>query len=195
MTQYEMTENLSEKCNVSMEEARAALEAGNWNPLTAGQRLEQEKVRRMQELEEVSSASQVTADETAADSIAADEPSAPDEPYAEAQIPAAESNGTRKRGQGLRRLGALIRRLVACGNRNRLVIVRGGEQLMELPVIALALLMLCAFWVCVPLLVIGLFAGCRYSFAGRDLGRENINRGLDKVAEAAEQVKKAVAEA
>ena len=42
---------------------------------------------------------------------------------------------------------------------------------------------------------IGLFAGCRYSFAGRDLGRENINRGLDKVAEAAEQVKKAVAEA
>ena len=35
MTQYEMTENLSEKCDVTLEEAKTALEASDWNTLTA----------------------------------------------------------------------------------------------------------------------------------------------------------------
>ena len=40
-----------------------------------------------------------------------------------------------------------------------------------LPVTVAALLMLFAVWTCVPLLVIGLFLGCRYSFRGRDFER------------------------
>ena len=34
------------------------------------------------------------------------------------------------------------------------------------------LLLIFAFWVCVPLMIIGLFAGFRYSFSGAELGRE-----------------------
>ena len=54
--------------------------------------------------------------------------------------------------------------------------------------IAAALLMLFAFWTCVPLLVIGLFAGFRYAFNGAELGRESINKAMDKAAEAAGRV-------
>ena len=53
MTEYEMTEQLAAKMNISLEEAKAALEAGNWNTLTATHLLEQEKFRRMQELNAV----------------------------------------------------------------------------------------------------------------------------------------------
>ena len=55
MTQNEMISNIAGKCNVTPEEARAALEAGEWNALTAAQLLENEKLRRMQEVEEVAS--------------------------------------------------------------------------------------------------------------------------------------------
>ena len=59
----------------------------------------------------------------------------------------------------------------------------------------LVLALACMLWLCIPLLVIGLFAGCRYSFSGKDLDRESINGALGKASEAAERVKKAVAEA
>jgi len=54
------------------------------------------------------------------------------------------------------------------------------------------LLLIFAFWVCIPLLVIGLFAGCRYSFSGAELGRESVNNAMDKAAEAVERVKEEV---
>ena len=62
-------------------------------------------------------------------------------------------------------------------------------------VTVVAVLMLFAFWTCIPLLVLGLFLGCRYSFIGRDLGRERINDALDRVASAAEQLKGSAAKA
>ena len=35
MTNYELTEQLAAKCDVTLEEAMTALEASNWNTLTA----------------------------------------------------------------------------------------------------------------------------------------------------------------
>ena len=98
-------------------------------------------------------------------------------------------------GRGLENLGDHIRRLVAFGNRNRLVVRHRDATLLELPVTVVAVLMLFAFWTCIPLLVLGLFLGCRYSFIGRDLGRERINDALDRVASAAEQLKGSAAKA
>ena len=57
---------------------------------------------------------------------------------------------------------------------------------------ALVLLLIFAFWVCIPLLVIGLFAGYRYAFTGAELGRESVNNAMDKAAEAVERVKEEV---
>ena len=203
MTQYEMTENLSEKCNVTMAEAKTALEEGNWNMLTAAQALEVEKLRRLQELEEVaSSCGTAAADEPAnaqAATANANEPAnaqaataVTDEPAAnDADVQPDAGKQNRSRGN----LGRHLRRLAAFGNRNRFVVRRGESTITELPVTVLALLLVCAFHVCLPLLVIGLFAGCRYSFRGRELGRERINGALAKAAGAADRIRKTVAQA
>ncbi len=222
MTQNEMIKNIAEKCSVTLEEARVALEQGEWNALTAAQLLENDKVRRMQEVEAVASGcaaataqapaeepatdgkaeteaevefikaaatAQAPADEPAADGPAATEEAvefveAAEEAKTAGKTGRTERAGARGRncGQGLRKLGEHIRRLVACGNRNRFVVRRNDATLLELPVTVATLLMLFAFWTCVPLLVIGLFLGCRYSFKGQDF--EKAAAYMKKAAEA-----------
>ena len=197
MTQYEMAEQIARKCDVTLDEAMTALEAGGWNALTATHLLEQEKFRKMQALNEFAEGGEAAAVQAA-----------PEEPAQEAAVeadklpenvvvmPRPESaEKQRARGKGLKSVFSAIRRVVACGNRNRFTVRKGDEKVLEMPVTALALLALCAFWVCVPLLVIGLFAGCRYSFSGKELGREGLNRALDKAADAAGSVRKTVAQA
>lgn len=49
-TQYEMTEQLAGKMHITLAEARAALEAADWNMLTATHMLEQEEFLRKQAL-------------------------------------------------------------------------------------------------------------------------------------------------
>ena len=179
MTQYEMTEKLSAKCNVSLAEARAALEEADWNTLTATHLLEQERFRRMQALNEAAGAAvavQEAPEEEAANTeeiagteeIAAD---AGEAPIAE-EAPR-EKTRARRKNSGMKNLGEHIRRLVGWANRNRLVVRREGVTALDLPVSVAALLMLFAPWVCVPLLVIGLLAGCRYGFVGAESGAVN----------------------
>ena len=196
MTQFEMTEKLSEKCDVTLEEARDALERGEWNVLTATHLLEQETFRRKQALSEVASACEAVAVQYAPDE-AADGAGTVEREAPKVRIEAAPTAEPRKHNRSLSgaKLGDAIRRLVACGNRNRFEVRRGDETVLDVPVTVLVLGMACAFWVCVPLMVIGLFAGCRYSFTGKELGREDINAALDKGADAADRVRKAVANA
>ena len=101
----------------------------------------------------------------------------------------------RRGNQGLKNVGEHIRRLIACGNRNRFEIHKDDKLVMELPVTVMVLALVCAFWVCVPLLVIGLFTGCRYSFGGRELGRAGLNDALAKAADVADRVKQSAAKA
>lgn len=196
MTQYEMTENLSEKCDVTLEEAKTALEASDWNTLTATHLLEKEKFRRMQELYEFAESGTATAVQAAPEEAAAEDAATEEGVKIEVvEVPEHTESKKSCHGKALKNLGEHIRRLLACGNRNRFTVQRGEEQLLTMPVTALAILLLCAFWVCVPLLVIGLFAGCRYSFSGKELGRESINNALGKAADAADSMKRAAAKA
>ena len=160
MTQYEMTEKLSDRMGVSMEEAKAALEASEWDMLDAALLLEQEHgVKRAA--------------------------------YTTEQAPRAEEQSEKTGGwrEVLRKIGRFIVQLISCGNRNRFEVRRKDRMVLELPVTALVVLLIFMFWVCLPLLVIGLFTGFRYSFSGPELGRENVNRAMDKAAETAEKVK------
>lgn len=54
----------------------------------------------------------------------------------------------------------------------------------------LVLLLLFAFWVIVPILIVGLFFGYSYSFRGEITKAVDLNTAFDKAAEAAESVKK-----
>jgi hypothetical protein len=53
----------------------------------------------------------------------------------------------------------------------------------------MAILLLFTFWVTIPLVIVGLFFGYRYRVIGPDLGKENVNKAMDSVADAAEKFK------
>ena len=166
MTHYEMAEKLSEKMNVSLEKATEALEACDWEMLDAALMLEKAAGQTRQQAWTSCEASDEATD---------------------------SGRDARNRHRGVvEGLGGMIRDLFNLGNRNRFEVRRGDELLLEVPVTVLVLLLVFAFWVCIPLLVIGLFACCRYTFSGAELGRESVNSVMDKAAEAVEKVKEEV---
>lgn len=167
MTHYEMAEKLSEKMGVSLEKANEALEACDWEMLDAALRLEKELGETKQEAWS-SQRKQVEED------------------------PDAAGRGQHRGRHVVRGLGGLIRDLFNVGNRNRFEVRKGDALLLEVPVTVLVLLLIFAFWVCIPLLVIGLFFDYRYAFTGAELGRESVNNAMDKAAEVAEKVKEEV---
>ena len=164
MTHFEMAEKLSEKMNVTLQEATDALEACDWELLDAALLLEQQQGEKGPE---------------AYSTRREDE----EEP----------ARGEEKTNRGaMKGVGGVLRKIFDLGRRNHFVVRKGDETILEMPVLALALLLIFAFWVCLPLLVIGLFAGFHYSFSGAELGRDSVNNAMDKAAEVAEKVKKEV---
>lgn len=164
MTNFEMVEILREKANVSYEEAKAALEAADWDLLDAMLLLEKEgKV----------------SDEGAAS-------------YSTKQEKHEEENHPHREGNirsGFRWLMDALRKLVRIGNTNHFVVTHKDKEHIALPVTVLAVLLVCFFWATAAVLAVGLFCGLRYTFRGPNLGKDSINGAMNKAAEAAENVK------
>lgn len=93
----------------------------------------------------------------------------------------------------LERLLDLLGALVRHGLENELVASRNGQPVARIPVLVLLALLVVAFWVAVPLLLAGFIFGCRYSFAGPDLGKEPVNRGVDVVNDWADSLRRRAA--
>lgn len=83
-----------------------------------------------------------------------------------------------------------IKELLKKGMNNNFQAERGGKIIIELPVLVLVILLIFGCAVTVPLLIIGLFAGCRYSFKGKELGRQDINNAMNMAADSADRIKK-----
>lgn len=58
-----------------------------------------------------------------------------------------------------------------------------------IPITLLIVLLIFAFWVTVPLLIVGLFFNFRYRFEGPDIRAVDLNDAMDGAAETVEQVK------
>ena len=170
MDHFEMVEKLRTKANVTYEEAKAALEASDWDMLDALVLLESEgKVK--------------------------DAPKNPEYTTQEKK----EYSWENKNGQvklemssGLSKLWDWIKDLVRKGNKNQFVISRKGEELIAFPITVLVLLILVP-GVGLPTiliaLLIGLFLGARYSFRGPDINGKVIdamNKAQEKAAAAVE---------
>ena len=56
-------------------------------------------------------------------------------------------------------------------------------MIVSVPVLVMVILVIGAFWVTVPLLIVGLVFRFRYSFEGQDLGNDTINVTMDKAAD------------
>lgn len=164
MTNLEMVEKLREKANVSYEEAKDALEKSNWDILDAIVLLEREG--RVNE-------------ENADYSTKA-------EPIAEVPV---EEGAHESFGELLNRFFRWVGKLVKIGNANELVVEKNEECLLTLPVTVFVLLLIFGFWVVLPLLVVGLFFGFRYSFSGPNLGKKAVNDVMNKASEVVEDIK------
>ncbi len=170
MTNLEMVEKLMEKADVSYAEAKAVLEETDWDMLDAMVLLE----RRGRVKGQAGSAS-----------------------YSTASTAVTEAHEGEKSGKDtgtdwddlLGRFGRWVAKIIRIGNTNDFVVERRGQHILGLPVTAFAILTLFCFWVIVPLLLVGLFFGYQYSFAGPQLGREDVNSAMNRASQVAEDIK------
>lgn len=174
MDHFEMVEKLRAKANVSYEEAKAALEASDWDILDALVLLESEgKVKDAPETKEYTT-------------------------QEKKEYKFETKNGGEFKvevSNTLSKLWAWIKELIRKGNKNQFVISRRNknmfdqpmEELIAFPITVLVLLILVP-GVGLPTiliaLVVGLFLGARYSFRGPDINNK-VNDFMGKAQEKA----------
>jgi hypothetical protein len=178
MATLEQVEKLRERANVSYDEAKAALEAAGDNLLEAMIYLEKQgKVRAP------SGGGYYSSEKNDGRSA---EPASP--------------RGERAAGKGetfsdiLKRCGRFCMKLLHKGNVNTFEVLKREEIKGSMPVTVLVLLLIFAFWITLPLMIIGLFFGMRYRFNGPDLGGGPVNQAMDSAAKAAEDIKKSLSD-
>ena len=168
MDNFEKVEKLKEKANVSYEEAKQALENSNWDILDAMIYLEQNgKVKGPEQT------SYTTQNEQRTIGV---EP----EPENRASF-----------GDLLNRFGKWCVRWVEKGNRNSFCVEKQNREIFRVPITLLVVLLFFAFWVVLPLMIVGLFFNMHYHFAGPDIRSVDIdiNKAMDGAASAAESIK------
>jgi hypothetical protein len=178
MVTLEQVEKLREKTNISYDEAKAALEKTNGDILEAIINLEKENRIPAPEGGGYYNSRRV-------------------QQNSESDYREKEFKGEYQKDDGSC-FGDLVGKffkwcgkIINIGNRNSFEVKKGEENIITVPVTVLVVLLIFTFWITVPLIILGLFFGYRYRFTGPDLGK-NVNRTLDSVAEAAENLKKEV---
>jgi hypothetical protein len=174
MASLEQVEKLREKANVSFEEAKEALDASGGDLLDALIYLE-----KRGKVNPPSTGGYYSSQNSGGSQ--------------------AEQNGgysACRQGQGesfgdmLKRFFRFCLKIITKGNNNYFEAERNGNTVISCPVTILVILLILLFWVIVPLLIVGLFFGFRYRFRGNELGKESVNKVMDDVSNAAEDIKK-----
>lgn len=170
----EMAERLRDKAGVSYTQAKEALEYSGGNLLDALIYLEEKGAIPREEGAYFSTKSET-----------------PDPPPVQKSMSAQSSAGAEKQKtfkapkvrKGIfRQFFHTLRRWLVD---NELEVWRKKQPITALPVLILVLLLVCAPWVTIPVLVLGLFLGFRYRFSGPDLEREGLNSMIGTVADTA----------
>ena len=169
----ELVERLKEKANVSYAQAKEALEYSGGNLLDALIYLEEKGA--------------IPRAEGAYFSTRSETPPPPQQDALPVQLPVKSKSRPPKPPRTKGKGG--IRRVVHARRRwlgdHELEIWRHDQPITALPVLILALLLCCAPWVTIPVLVLLLFLGFRYRFSGPDLDRDEINSVIGSVADTA----------
>lgn len=173
MENLEKVELVREKCGVSYEEAREALEACGYEVLDAIIMLEREgKAAKVEEPELVVEIAEALEDEE----------------RSEERSERTES----KAASAWNKFCAKCKELARSGMDTTFVAERKGERIIALPVLFVILGMFiwgATLW----LLVIGLFFGFRYSLEGKGALVSDINDAMGKAADVADDIKESVA--
>lgn len=180
MTSLEQVEKLCTMANISYEEAKAALDAANGNLLDAVIYLE--KQGKIQ----APTGGGYYSSEKIVDEIAESRDENSSEKYAH------NSSGNNSFMAFLKKTWSFCLKMIRKGNTNSFEVLKVGEIKASFPVTVLAILLIFAFWVTLPLIIIGLFFGLRYRFTGPDFSNNTINDAINSAADAAENLKKSI---
>lgn len=183
----EQVERLREKADVSYSQAKQALEYSGGNLLDALIYLEEQGV-----IPRPQGVYYSTRNETP-----------PPPPAPEALAPLGEKKGWKEKREkkkaggmgvkvisGKKLFGTLRRWLID----NELEIWRRGQPVTSLPILIVVVLILFAFYVTLPVLILGLFLGFRYQISGPDLEDDTINGVMGSVADTAAELGRQVME-
>ena len=167
MDQFEKVEKLREHANVTYEEAKQALENSNWDILDAMIYLEQ------------------------AGKVHGPEQSSYTTQTERVKIEVEDKECKSTFSDNMKRFGNWCLKMIEKGNNNSFCVEKEDREIFRVPITLLVVFLIFAFWVIVPLLVIGLFFNMRYQFAGPDIRSVDIdiNKAMDSAAEAAENIK------
>ena len=161
MDHFEMVEKLREKSGVSYEDAKAALEASNWDLLDAIVVLEGE--------------GKIT--EGAKGFSTKKEEPRMENPRAE--FKSAMSGITTQLGKAIKK-----------GNEIMLDVHREGKVMFSMPMTVVVLLMIFAGYVVLPMMLIALFVGVTYKInGGKNAAVDVVNNVMDKASELANTIK------
>lgn len=171
MDQLEKVEKIREKTGVTYEEAKRALDAADGDVLDALVILENEGKIKKPGVQSYTTGNNDSSAEFREATRNYDETGE-------------ESFGNIVK-KFLKWCGSLIKK----GCENFFIVEKNDEKIMSVPVVVLVLLLLLAFWVILPLMIVGMFCGFRYSFKGSITKSVNVNKACEKAAEACESVK------
>lgn len=176
MDKFEKAELICKKCGVTFEQAREALDACNEDVLDAVVWLERAGKTT------TGAAAQYQADASQAYRTS-DEMSQAQSDYERSTKKDGGFGAAWSRCMGWLRAG--LRKTVDTS----FVVERTGRRVLSMPTLVLILLAVFAFWISVPLLVIGLFCDFKYRFEGIDEVRIDVNDIMDKASDGAAHLK------
>ena len=173
MDKLEKVEKLREKTGVSYEDAKSALEACDYDVLDAIIYLEKlGKVKSPEMGSFTTGGEQQTSTE-----------------FEQAQNIYTNDCNKATFGQMVARFFKWCGRILKKSVDSSFIVERRGQSMMNVPVLVLVIALIFAFWVVIPLLVVGLFCECRYHFEGIGDINVNLNDACDKVADSVDNLK------
>lgn len=180
----ELVEKLVEKTGLSYGEAKAALERNDWDMLEAIIQLEQQGKVQGAKTAQYSTNSEAEAnkqEESGKDSCGRH--------HQNRQHRETCSQTGENFKRSAKSFGECLKDIFEKGNKNSIQMYRKDVKMIELPITAFVVLLIFCFWVILPLMIVSLFFGCRYSFIGNELGRDSVNSAMGKASDIADNIK------
>lgn len=183
MERMDMVEKIREKADVTIEEAKAVLERNNWDMLDTLVELEQSGRLKSD------AGTRTSSEGSGTDEYERVNPTASGSQYEYGAGTAASS--AKETGKKIwDKLVVLFQKSLS----NSFVVSKEEEVMVRVPVLVLIILVLAAFWFTVIVLIVGLFFNLRYSFQGKELGKDSINSTMGKATDFAQEIVREVKE-
>lgn len=98
--------------------------------------------------------------------------------------PKKEEQPKHKEDDSLKKFFDWLKHLLHLGNTNDFVVYKEDRDSISIPLTIFLIMLLFAFWVVFPLMIIGLFFNYRYRFAGPNFKDDRINKTVDTISNA-----------